>query len=136
MLLAAGAKANVRDSTGNTPLSWAAAFGNAEAVKLFLAASAEVNTKNKDGVTPLHGAAWSGHTDVVKLLLAATADINARDNAGRTALDFCRTNERVPPEKKKSVEELLLEHGATTGTELDAETPKPAEEHAQPEPGR
>ena len=123
LLLAAGAEVNVRDNAGSTPLHYAA--GHTEVVKLLLAAGAEVNTRPNDHGTPLHWAAFWGHAEGVKLLLAASVEVNARDKEGQTALDSCRKSPNVSPERKESIEELLLQHGGKTGAELDGETATP-----------
>ena len=76
------------------------------------------------------------HVEVARLLLAAGADVNSRQSNGYTALDFCRGNKTGPPETQKAVEALLLQHGAKTGKELDAEKSQPTPEPAKPEPGK
>jgi len=69
---------NVPDSNGRTPLMWAAAAGNAEAVEWLLARGAEVNIQDRDGATALHFAAANPHLGIVKRLLAANADPSLR----------------------------------------------------------
>ena len=93
-LLASGADVNTRDDgskrrgwrwsqfVGFTPLHWAAATGNAAAVKELLVAGAKVNLVAKGDPslsgTPLQVAVMRSHQDVVKLLLAAGADVNPK----------------------------------------------------------
>jgi ankyrin repeat protein len=52
-LIAAGAKVNVANDNGDTPLMDAASFGDEERINLLLAAGADINAKNKKGETAL-----------------------------------------------------------------------------------
>lgn len=52
-LLAGGAKVNVSDEDGDTPLINAAAMGDIEVIQLLLTAGADINAKNKRGLTAL-----------------------------------------------------------------------------------
>lgn len=71
VLLKQGHHPNSRDTSGRTPLSWAAANGNEVVVKLLLAtAGVDVDSGDYLYQTPLALAAESGHESVVKLLLA------------------------------------------------------------------
>ncbi|MGD9645160.1 MAG: ankyrin repeat domain-containing protein [Pirellulales bacterium] len=49
-----GAKVNVQDSDGDTPLHWAASDHNVASVKLLLAAGADPRIKNNEGRTPIY----------------------------------------------------------------------------------
>lgn len=53
VLLTAGAKHNVKDQSGNTPLHLAAFNFNPEGVRLLLAAGADPRVKNREGETPI-----------------------------------------------------------------------------------
>ena len=58
------------DTSGRTALSWAAEFGNVDAVKILLKREdVTPNTADKSGRTPLWWAVERGHTRVVKVLL-------------------------------------------------------------------
>ena len=101
-LLVAGAKANLRDNDGRTPLHSASENGhesvvrqllatgnNSKAKKILrrlLAAGANTNAKDKDSWTPLHLAIWKGHDIIVQQLLAAGADANAKIITSATPL--------------------------------------------------
>jgi ankyrin repeat protein len=62
------------DAFEETPLSWAAANGLEELVKLLLATNGvDPDSKNDGAGTPLLWAATNGHEVVVKLLLRQTA---------------------------------------------------------------
>jgi len=79
---------STRDSTGRTPLHFAAYEGHEDVVELLLAHGADVNAKADNGETPLHFAARKGYTNVVKLLWLHGADVDAKDNHGDTPLDL------------------------------------------------
>ena len=79
---------NQRDSGGHTPLHWAAAFGDLQAVRRLLHLGASANGKSRERWTPLHFAAWYGRSRASRMLLAHGARVNARDDLGQTSLDF------------------------------------------------
>ncbi|CAM9805552.1 unnamed protein product, partial [Ectocarpus fasciculatus] len=83
-LLDAGARANCRSGTHQTPLHLARDAGVA---KLLIKAKADVNATDSDGCTPLHLAREAG---VAKLLIKAKADVNATDSDGCTPLHLAR----------------------------------------------
>ncbi|KAF7889949.1 uncharacterized protein EAF02_002364 [Botrytis sinoallii] len=70
-LLENGADVEIRDSTGNTPLFWAAKGGHTEVVSRLLDTGAKPNIGGHDGLKPFHVAASNNHAGVVKLLLGA-----------------------------------------------------------------
>ncbi|KAM7193002.1 Ankyrin repeat-containing domain protein [Rhypophila sp. PSN 637] len=65
---------NVQDSMGRTPLAWAAARGDAQAVATLLSYGADPNIMDIQISGPLSNAAAQGHTICVELLLEAGAD--------------------------------------------------------------
>ena len=83
-----GCDINQVDSTGSTPLHWAAQNGQKGAVKILLGLD-DVNPGKLDNHdrTPLWWAARNGHKGVVKILLGRE-DVNpdTQDNRGRTPL--------------------------------------------------
>ena len=83
MLLDAGADPNFRVDKGWTPLTFAAADGKVESVRLLLARGANPNDQGSRD-TPLIMAAYGGHLPTIKLLVAAGANPNAVGNDGRT----------------------------------------------------
>jgi ankyrin repeat protein len=91
-LLAHGAKPNIKDANGKTPLMYAVLRGDKETTTLLLAHKADVDALAKDGSTALHSAVAYNHPDLVELLLTNKADPNVRDSAGRTPLDLTRNS--------------------------------------------
>jgi ankyrin repeat protein len=111
-LLDLGAKADMLDSTGRTPLSWAAEMGHDSVVKMLLARD-DVKADSKDdyGRTPLFAAADMGHEEVVKLLVTRKdVDVQGKDMFGQTPLS------RAASQGHESVVKLLLERGAVVDT--------------------
>ena len=132
VLISAGARVNVTESHGNTPLHFASHLGRYSTAEALIKAGATVDSVNWDRQTPLHWATTlsevfrhdrknpvGGHTlDVadkrrcVELLLASGADVNAMSTFG-TPLHGARSDQN------RELVDLLLEHGA------DATIPRP-----------
>jgi ankyrin repeat protein len=72
--LAAGAKLDVSDSRGWTPLHHAADAGRLGAVTLLLDGGVDPNQLDRFGKPPLFRAVFAGHGDVVRLLRARGGD--------------------------------------------------------------
>ncbi|XP_047414279.1 IQ motif and ankyrin repeat domain-containing protein 1 isoform X5 [Sciurus carolinensis] len=72
------------DSHGNTPLSEAAAGGQALAIQLLAELGASPNSKGAFGRTPLYRAAFGGHLQAVEVLLKLGADPRVYAEDGST----------------------------------------------------
>ena len=95
-LLARGAKADIRDSGGNTPLIAATQIGFVEAADLLLKRRAQVDATNGQGETALILAVQRRDLAMVRLLLAAGANPARTDRAaGMSALDYARRDPRA-----------------------------------------
>ncbi|ODN05603.1 NF-kappa-B inhibitor cactus [Orchesella cincta] len=108
-LVAAGARVDMRDRNGNTPLHLACTQGDMESLQALTTALAVLETTelqlkypsfaqalpqqldllNYDGQAPIHLAAIGGHCDVIRALHWLGTDLNAKDGkGGRTALHY------------------------------------------------
>jgi ankyrin repeat protein len=111
VLLAAGARVDVRDNTGATPLLMAAAGAvpgrdYPGVITALIAAGAGVNVKDKFGGTPLTGAAINGEPQVVPVLAAAGENLNESGSMGMTPLSWAAWNGNLP------VLQALIDAGA------------------------
>ncbi|KAG7208569.1 hypothetical protein KM043_014782 [Ampulex compressa] len=94
-LINAGVNVNSWDSQGskNTPLHWAACYGNKDVVACLIDQGADVNAENGCGATPLHDAANRGDAAICRELLQAGADPLIRavkgTFAGKTPCELC-----------------------------------------------
>jgi hypothetical protein len=84
--LSGGAKIDITDERGWTPLMISSFNGNEEIAQLLIASGANIRIKDKSGYGPMHWAAFNGYTDVVKLLITKLADVNAQSHHGWTPL--------------------------------------------------
>ena len=107
---------NTRTHRGTTPLMYAAAIGNADAVKLLLDAGADVKAVNDFGATALLWAA--GDLRKVRLLLARGANVNARSKVGRTPLTVAAANDG-----SLKIAKLLVARGAEISVKDESQTP-------------
>lgn len=105
-LIQNGAKP-IANNNGDTPLHFAAIYGDLDVGTVLLDMTMNVNVKNNDEDTPLHKAAYYGNLDVIKLLVERGANLDIQDKLEETALHkaaFCG---------KLSVVEFLLDMGVT-----------------------
>ena len=128
-LLAAGAKVDHVDKSGQQPIHTAAARGSIEAAKVLLAAGARVDAEIKsnemdsmNGYQPLHIAAFHGNTATVEFLISMGADVNAKDASGNTVVKTVVYG-GCNAERIKTLQ-LLIESGAKPDlADRDGRTP-------------
>jgi ankyrin repeat protein len=90
-----GARADVQNTEGNTPLSVAAMLGWYEGAEQLLARGAKVDLGNSRGETPLILAVQKRDLPMVRLLLSKGADPKKTDRvAGYSALDYAKRDTR------------------------------------------
>lgn len=94
-LLGKGAKADLANDEGNTPLALAAQLGWVEGAEV-LARRSPVDRANRRGETPLVLAVQNRDLAMVRMLLARGADPKRTDSvAGLSALDYARRDGRA-----------------------------------------
>jgi ankyrin repeat protein len=88
----AGAKVDVKNKDGVTPLMLAAKSSqDPQWIQYLLDCGLDVNASDKDGKTVLIYAISNPNPEpIVSVLIAGYADIEAKDNEGKTALDYAR----------------------------------------------
>jgi hypothetical protein len=95
LLLEHGAKVDVVDAFGTTPLMMAVVKNNMALMKTLIAdGKASLGAVDNDGRTPLHHAAARGTLDTIRLLLHVGASIEARDNVGHSPPDYAMISKR------------------------------------------
>jgi len=94
-LLAKGAKPNLQNHQGDTPLAVAAQIGWVEGAELLIKTGASVDLPNGRGETPLIVAVHNRDAPMVRLLLNSGANPERSDSvAGYSALDYARQDGR------------------------------------------
>lgn len=68
-LIQRGANVRVHDSSGDTPMHYAAAMGRSDVVQMLIARGAELNGTNSAGKTPISIAEEKGHSQVLEMLV-------------------------------------------------------------------
>ncbi|CAH0756291.1 unnamed protein product [Diatraea saccharalis] len=102
-----GARVDVRDADGRTPLLWAASAGSAAAVLALHQAGARVDDADRDGLTALHCASARGHTEALETLVGLCgARVDVADSHGCTPLHYAAALGHA------DATAALLEHGA------------------------
>jgi ankyrin repeat protein len=116
LLLERGAKTNVRDKLGMTPLIAAACAcavatmnSTYDIMRLLLEKGANVNAHDHEGRTALMMAAGSPDgAPSVGLLLSHGANPMVKDNKGRTALDYAKNSPF--PEKIRQLKKAMAKY--------------------------
>lgn len=88
-LVQKGARIDLKDGQGNTPLMLASRIGNLDAARLLISRGAQINAANSLGETPLIMAVQRRDLAMTRLLLTQGADAAKRDIAsGMSARDY------------------------------------------------
>ncbi|MDT9599541.1 ankyrin repeat domain-containing protein [Sphingosinicella rhizophila] len=95
-LLSRGAKPDIQNENGDTPLGLAAQLGWVDGAEELLRRRASVDLANNRGETPLILAVHARDLPMVRLLLAKGANPKKSDNvAGYSAIDYARQDART-----------------------------------------
>ena len=89
-LLSQGAKSEVSNKFGETPLTYASRNGNVSLVEDLISRGANVNSMSEGGRSPLWLASFHGHDEVVKSLLTAGANTSLKT-------DNCNNSDKSAP---------------------------------------
>ena len=100
LLIKAGAKIDIANREGVTPLAMASLYGSAAMVDRLLSAGANAKQRGPNGETMLMFAARNGNPVVIKRLAAAGADVNARESLRGTPRSCGRPNSGIPTRSK------------------------------------
>ncbi|ELU06467.1 hypothetical protein CAPTEDRAFT_133955 [Capitella teleta] len=90
VLLEYGAKAELENEDGDSPLKIAISMDNSYAVKRFLEQKygMEINIADARGVLALHFACAQGNRGMARFPLENDSDVNRRDQSGKSPLHF------------------------------------------------
>lgn len=113
-LVLGGARANLTNEAGRTPLMYLRDKATEKLVRELLSAGAKVNARDQSGGTALMNAASLSNYVVVKELIENGAKVDLKDDDGKTALMFAATNE------DPRIAKLLIDAGATVNAKDEA----------------
>jgi len=95
-LIGKGARVDIQNRDGNTPLGLAAQIGWVEGAQVLLSRGATVDLSNSRGETPLIFAVHRRDMATARILLAAGADPRKTDSAaGYSAIDYAKRDPRA-----------------------------------------
>lgn len=102
LLCKAGARLDLKDERGWSPLLFAAVRDRSLCAEALLQRGADVHAANEDGATSLHHAAFQGNVETAKVLLRFGADAAREDANGCTPPHLARSQGHA------ELEQLLL----------------------------
>ena len=106
MIVENAAEKNPPDSSGRTPLHYAAMCGQTDICKLIIENIKDKNPRDHDGKTPLHFAAMEGRFEACKFIIKNVDDVNPQDSLTRTPFQLSAT---------KKIANLLYNGGGRDG---------------------
>lgn len=116
-LIAGGAKVDVANKFGGTPLVRAAQEGYVQVVQALLKGGASVELQDSDGNTALHWAAGSGHAAVVEKLRDAGAKVDVARKDGETPYDLAKKGNHQTVMDLFETSLIFLQHPAADPTQ-------------------
>jgi hypothetical protein len=118
-MIGKGAKLDLQNNGGETPLSIAAQLGWTAGAELLLTYGAGVDVPNQRGETPLIFAVRQRDLAMVRLLLRGGANPKKTDHvAGYSALDYAKQDSRGAPLLKLLEAQRTTPRGAVAGPKL------------------
>ncbi|XP_064477520.1 uncharacterized protein LOC135391267 [Ornithodoros turicata] len=108
LLLQNGAKVDIKDKHGFSPLHFASQAGPVEAIQLLLDSGGDPSATGLGAIAPLHLAASAGNTAAVRLLLERGADVLSFSHDGKSPL-CCAGNADVYSILRRAFESALCE---------------------------
>jgi len=94
-LLGKGARVDLQNNLGETPLTLAAQLGWTEGAQMLIGKRAAVDLPNSRGETPLIHAVHRRDAAMVRVLMAAGANANRTDSVGYSAIDHAKRDARA-----------------------------------------
>ena len=115
LLLKHHANSDLADTSGNTALHYAAAYGWLECVHILTHYGANPSPENAWKTTPITVALQKNHSSIVKeLLKSQDINVNSKDDEGRTLLALSMTD--INSDSVEFISMLITDKGADVNT--------------------
>ncbi len=108
-LIERGAKPDITNHVGATPMTLAAAAGYKDILNLLINKRVKIDTENN---YPLHRAVNNGHTGSVEILLKNGADVNRKNENGQTPLHIITSCYGTAWINRFDIIDILMKNGA------------------------
>jgi len=119
LLLQYGARVNLRNAEGHTPLFRNLVIGRLGLLKCYIEAGADVNVRDKFGVSALMRLAEHPRIEVGELLVSSGADINATVGKSCSTLDYIANfHSHYYQDERRALLDYLVSKGAKSAREL------------------
>lgn len=102
-----GAKPNLPDADGNTPMHYAAQNTQDHSLATYLSTVSDINARNKLGRSPIMEAAYSGSMQNVIALARLDADLGIKDTLGLTIASILKST--LGDEGTSAFEQVIME---------------------------
>ena len=111
-----GAKVDIKDKNGETPIHWATRYNRKELIEILVNHGADIDIGNEDfdKDSPIHSAVFGNKKEIVDILIKCGADINKENRRKITPLQIAVQN------RNEDIVKLLIQNGARIDPRMES----------------